>query len=66
MTLTLMTLGISVTMLSVAFSYCFAECHYAECHYAECHYPECRDITLRIGHCNFDKSLPLLESRSLG
>jgi hypothetical protein len=21
-------------MLSVAFSYCYAECHYAECHHA--------------------------------
>ncbi len=29
-----------VIMLSVAFSYCYAECHYAECHYAECRYTE--------------------------
>ncbi len=29
-------------MLSVAFFYCYAECHYAECRYAECRYAECR------------------------
>jgi hypothetical protein len=23
-------------MLSVAFPFCYAECHYAECRYAEC------------------------------
>ncbi len=33
-----MTLGISISviMLSVAFSYCYAECHYGECRYDEC------------------------------
>ncbi len=25
-----------MVVLSVAFSYCYAECHYAECRYAEC------------------------------
>ncbi len=30
-------------MLSVAFSYCYAECRYAVCRrYAECRYAECR------------------------
>jgi hypothetical protein len=28
---------LSVVMLSVALSYCHAECHYTECCYAECH-----------------------------
>ncbi len=28
-------------MLSVTFSYCFAECNLFECHYAECHSSEC-------------------------
>jgi len=28
-------------MMSVAFSYCYAECHYDEFHYVECHYDEC-------------------------
>ncbi len=37
----------SAFMVSVTFSYCYAECRYAvcrsaECHYAECHYAECR------------------------
>jgi hypothetical protein len=37
---------LNVVMLSVAFSYCYAECNYDECHYAECHqsgghYAEC-------------------------
>ncbi len=26
----------TVIMLSVAFSYCYAECRYAKCRYAEC------------------------------
>jgi hypothetical protein len=37
---------LNVIMQSVAFFYCYAECHaeciYAECRYAECHYAECR------------------------
>ncbi len=28
--------SLSVIMVSVTFSYCYAECHYAECHNAEC------------------------------
>ncbi len=28
-------------MVSVAFSYCYAERHYAECHNSESHYAEC-------------------------
>jgi hypothetical protein len=31
----------NVTMLSVAFSYCYAELRYAEWHYAECRYTGC-------------------------
>ncbi len=31
---------LGVVMMSVAFIYCHAECHYAECPYAECHYAE--------------------------
>jgi hypothetical protein len=33
--------ALSVIMLSVAFSYCYPECHYGECRYAECCYAEC-------------------------
>jgi hypothetical protein len=33
-------------MLSVAFSFCYAECRYAECHYAECRYAECRSAVM--------------------
>ncbi len=45
-----MTIGISIKchLLSVTFSYCYAECHYAECYYAECHYAECRGVLLGI------------------
>jgi hypothetical protein len=28
---------LSVVILNVVFSYCYAECYYAECRYAECH-----------------------------
>jgi len=28
-------------MLSVAYFYCYAECHYAECRYAEYRYADC-------------------------
>ncbi len=38
-------------MLSVAFSYCFTECHFAECHYAECHHAECRGAVLGHRSC---------------
>jgi len=27
---------LTVIMLSVAFYYCYAQCHYADCRYAEC------------------------------
>ncbi len=27
---------LSLIMLNVVFSYCYAECYYAECHYVEC------------------------------
>jgi hypothetical protein len=33
---------LSVIMLRVGFSYCYAECCYAECHYAKCRYAEYR------------------------
>jgi hypothetical protein len=33
-------------MLSVAFSYCSAECQCAESRYAECHYAESREAHL--------------------
>ncbi len=32
----------SIRDMSVAFSYCHAECRYAECYYAESLYDECR------------------------
>jgi hypothetical protein len=32
----MMTKALSDITLSVAFSYCYAECRYAECRYAEC------------------------------
>ncbi len=48
-------------MLSVAFSYCcaeccfaecrYVECLYADCHYAECHYAECRYAECRYAEC---------------
>ncbi len=31
-----------IVVLSVTFSYCYAECGYAGCRYAECHSAECR------------------------
>ncbi len=40
-------------MLSVAFSYCYAECHYAECHYAECRHAECHYAECRNAHCHY-------------
>ncbi len=33
---------LSYAVGSVAFSYCYAECHYAECRHAGCHYTDCR------------------------
>ncbi len=36
-----------VIMLSVEFSYYYAECQYAECQYAECRYAECRGAHVR-------------------
>jgi hypothetical protein len=33
---------LNVIMLSVAFNFCYGECHYAECRYAECCCAECR------------------------
>jgi hypothetical protein len=36
-------------MLSVAFSYCNAECHYAECRYHKYRYVECRGAFLHCG-----------------
>jgi hypothetical protein len=54
-------------MMSVTFSYCYAECHYAECHYAEsrkseyhyaescnaeCHYAECRGAIFKFSYRN--------------
>ncbi len=38
-------------MLSVAFSYCYAECHYAECRYAECRYAECCYAECHYAEC---------------
>ncbi len=50
-------------MLSITFSYCYAECHYAEClydechyaecHYAECHYPECHYADFHYVECHY-------------
>ncbi len=44
-------------MQSVAFFYCYAECHaeciYAECHYAECHYAECHYAECRYAKCHY-------------
>ncbi len=39
-------------MLSVAFSYSYAECHYAEVRYAKCHYAEHRGaVMMSIVYC---------------
>ncbi len=58
----------NVKMPSVAFSYCYAECHYAgcrcadynnaECHYTECHkaerhYAECGYTECRYAECHY-------------
>jgi hypothetical protein len=46
-------------MLSVTFSYCYAECLYYECSYAECRYAECRST---FGLNGLDWSVCLLQS----
>jgi hypothetical protein len=38
----------TVIILSVAFSYIYAECHYAECRYAECSYAAYRGVLISI------------------
>jgi hypothetical protein len=45
-------------MLSVTYSYCYAEsrndeCHYAECNYAECRHAECRHAKCHYGECQY-------------
>jgi hypothetical protein len=40
---------LSLILLNVVFSYCYAECHYAECNYVECHHAECRDAENKAG-----------------
>jgi hypothetical protein len=45
--MTTLRISYSVIMLSVAFSYCYAECPYAECLYYECSYAECRYVESR-------------------
>jgi hypothetical protein len=67
-TITKMTLGITVIMLSVTFlivmlktimlsvthiSYCYAKCHCAECPYDEWHYAECH-ISYCYAECHVD------------
>ena len=39
---------LNVNMLSVAFSYCYAEYLHAQCHYAECRNAECRGTFLSV------------------
>jgi hypothetical protein len=43
---------LNVVMLSVAFSYCYAECCYAESYYAECHYVGSRFAEYRVAILN--------------
>ncbi len=45
----------NAVILSVAFFYCYAECHYAKCRYAECHYAEYRYAECR-GACQSNKT----------
>ncbi len=45
-------------MPSVAFAYCFTECHFAECRnaerfYAECHYAECYYAECHYAECHY-------------
>ncbi len=42
---------LTVFLLSVAFFYGCAECHYAKCCYDECHYAECRYAECRGAFC---------------
>jgi hypothetical protein len=44
---------LSVIMLSVTFSHCYAQCHYAECRYAECRYAECHYAECRYAECRY-------------
>ncbi len=42
---------LNVIMLSVTFSYCYAECHYADCRYAEWHYAQCHLAVYHYAQC---------------
>ncbi len=60
------SIKLSVIMLNVAFSYCYAECRYDECHYDErcydeCRYDECRYAECRYSECCSAKDWLLLE-----
>jgi hypothetical protein len=39
-------------MLSVAFSYCYAECNYADWYYNECHHGECHQAGGHYVECS--------------
>ncbi len=42
---------LSVIMLDVTFSYCYAECHNALCHYAEGRHDVCHDAECLYAEC---------------
>ncbi len=55
---------LNVITVSVAFPYCYTECHnagwqYAECHYAECQYAECHYAEYRYAECRDAKHTSL-------
>ncbi len=57
----------SVILMSVAFSFCYTECHYAKCHFAycrnfECHYAQRRNDECPYAECHFTVSLCIVYS----
>jgi hypothetical protein len=55
---------LNVIILSVAFSYCDANCHFAECHYAECRYAEYSHAECRYAECNYTEYLGAVKTLS--
>jgi len=53
------TFALSVIMLSVIFSYCYAGCYYDMFCYAECHYAECRGAVLSATSSHAGASIPV-------
>jgi hypothetical protein len=43
----------NVIKLSVAFFYCYAQCHNPDCQYAECRYAECHYADCHCAECHY-------------